>query len=168
MDDPLYREILARVDRAHETDPSLADANDHLASLFTGILREMHGERKFDDKELLEQVERVKVVLRSITGETPTDSRLPGGSTFHRLIQKLTRRQVQGLAAQVQSLFVVQQQLLETLISREIVQQQRETRLVRVLSQHVMDRLATVEYLERELRQLKSQISPIDASRRDQ
>lgn len=154
-DDPLYQEIVDRAERARRALPS---ANAELAALFNGILQEMHGERKFDDVDLLDQVERVKAVLLSVTGETTTESRLPGGSLLHRLVRKLTRRQVKGLADQVQSLFVVQQQLIETLVAREIVHQLRETRLAGVLSQHVVDRLAVLESLEKEMTEMRQSL----------
>lgn len=156
-DDPLYREITSRAEQARRTLPA---ENAQLAALFNGILQEMHGERKFDDVDLLDQVERVKAVLLSVTGETTTESRLPGGSLVHRLVRKLTRRQVKGLADQVQSLFVVQQQLIETLVAREIVHQLRETRLAGVLSQHVLDRLAVLESIQQELADVRESVRP--------
>lgn len=156
-DDPLYREIVSSAERARH---SSRVVNDELGSLFDGILQEMHGERKFDDSELLDQVERVKAVLMSVTGETPTTSRIPGGSLFHSVIRKLTRRQVRGLADQVQSLFIVQQQLIETLVAREIVHQLRETRLVGHLSQHVLDRLAVLESIQQELAEVREAVHP--------
>lgn len=156
-DDPLYREIVSRAERARH---SSRGVNDELASLFDGILQEMHGERKFDDAELLEQVGRVKAVLLSVTGETPTTSRIPGGSFLHRVVRKLTRRQVRGLADQVQSLFIVQQQLIETIVAREIVHQLRETRLTGLLSQHVLDRLAVLETIQYELAEVLEAVRP--------
>lgn len=156
-DDPLYKEITSRAEQARRTLPV---ENAELAALFNGILQEMHGERRFDDVDLLDQVERVKAVLLSVTGETTTESRLPGGSLVHRLVRKLTRRQVKGLADQVQSLFVVQQQLIETLVAREIVHQLRETRLAGVLSQHVLDRLAVLESIQQELADVRESVRP--------
>jgi hypothetical protein len=157
-DDPLYMEVQSRVEALSSASGPRNSDDDQLASVFESLLEEMHGERKFDDQELLDQVERVKQVLLSITGETPTQSRIPGGDLVHRVIRKLTRRQIAGLAGQVQGLFVVQQQLIESLIAREIVRQNREMRLAATLSQHVLDRLAELEQLKRTLQGLVDRV----------
>jgi len=147
-EDPLYAQIKARVHRSR-TDDAVVDSQ--LLASFQQINSQMHGERKFSDTELLDQVERVKEVLFTVTGTSTTASRFPGGSLIHRIFRRLSARQVRGLAQQVQGLFVVQQQLIETLVERAIVAEQRETRLIGLLSQHVVDRLAVLESLERRM-----------------
>lgn len=147
-EDPLYAQIKARVNRSR-TDDLVVDSQ--LLASFQQIVSQMHGERKSSDTELLDQVERVKEVLFTVTGTSTTDSRFPGGSFIHQILRRLSARQVRGLAQQVQGLFVVQQQLIETLVARAIVAEQRETRLVGLLSQHVVDRLAVLESLERRM-----------------
>lgn len=156
-DDPLYRQVKERARKRTSTD-EVIDAE--LLASFEQIVTQMHGERKFSDKELLDQVDRVKEVLLSVSGHSPTDSRIPGGALVHRLIQRLTARQVRGLAQQVQGLFVVQQQLIETLVERSVIAEQRETRLIGLLSQHVIDRLVLLESLERRLSVLEQRGTP--------
>lgn len=147
-EDPLYAKIRARVHRSRTVD---AVVDSQLLASFQQIVGQMHGERKSSDTELLDQVERVKEVLFTVTGMSTTASRFPGGSLVHRILRRLSARQVRGLAQQVQGLFVVQQQLIETLVARAIVAEQRETRLIGLLSQHVVDRLAVLESLERRM-----------------
>lgn len=153
-DDPLYEEVKRRVATARQKGIYSPMLEDELVASFGQIVREMHGERHVDDEQLLALVDSVKTSLRNVTGLTPVYSRVPGGTFVHRVIRRLIARQTQGLAQQVESLFLAQQQLIESLVERSILTAQRDTRLVAALSQHVIERLAHLEHLEKRIQLL--------------
>lgn len=165
-DDPLYEEVKRRVATAKQQGVYSPALEDELVASFGQIVREMHGERHVDDEQLLALVESVKTSLRSVTGLTPVHSRVPGGTFVHRVIRRLIARQTQGLAQQVESLFLAQQQLIESLVERSILTAQRDTRLVAAMSQHVIERLAHLEHLERRVQLLETSVEVDGSDRR--
>ena len=103
--------------------------------------------RYFASKELHTQIDHLEAALNRLSGYTAPHSRIPGVSLIHRLVGKLTRRQVLGLTAQVrdvESLVIV---VLKMLGEFAESQEAADSRVVRELSQHVLDRVAVVDHL---------------------
>ena len=121
--------------------------------------------RYFASRDLQTQLRNLEDAFGRLSGQISTQSRLPGISLLHRLLGKLTKRQVLGLTAQirdVESLVVV---VLKMLGEFAESQEAADSRVVRELSQHVLDRVAVVDHLailttelEARLRNLESRL----------
>ena len=121
--------------------------------------------RYFASRDLQTQLQNLEDAFGRLSGQISTQSRLPGISLLHRLLGKLTKRQVLGLTAQirdVESLVVV---VLKMLGEFAESQEAADSRVVRELSQHVLDRVAVVDHLailttelEARLRNLESRL----------
>ena len=121
--------------------------------------------RYFASRDLQAQLQNLEDAFGRLSGQISTQSRLPGISLLHRLLGKLTKRQVLGLTAQirdVESLVVV---VLKMLGEFAESQEAADSRVVRELSQHVLDRVAVVDHLaiittelEARLRNLESRL----------
>lgn len=121
--------------------------------------------RYFASRDLQAQLQNLEDAFGRLSGQISTQSRLPGISLLHRLLGKLTKRQVLGLTAQirdVESLVIV---VLKMLGEFAESQEAADSRVVRELSQHVLDRVAVVDHLaiittelEARLRNLESRL----------
>ena len=103
--------------------------------------------RYFASKDLQVQLQDLEDAFGRLSGHISTQSRIPGMSVVHRLLGKLTKRQVLGLTAQVrdvESLVVI---VLKMLGEFAESQEAADSRVVRELSQHVLDRIAVVDHL---------------------
>jgi hypothetical protein len=103
--------------------------------------------RYFASTDLQRAVKRLEDTFSQLSGKTSTESRIIGGSLVHRLLGKLTKRQVLGLTAQIRdvetNVILVLKMFGELAESQEVA----DRRLVRGLSQHVLDRVAVVDHL---------------------
>ena len=103
--------------------------------------------RYFASKDLQAQLGHLEDAFVRLSGQISPRSRIPGLSLVHRMVGKLTKRQVLGLTAQirdVESLVVV---VLKMLGEFAESQEEADSRVVRELSQHVLDRVAVVDHL---------------------
>jgi hypothetical protein len=119
--------------------------------------------RHFVNNHLLAQLDTLELAFSQLSGVTPTKSRIPGGTLFHRVTRFLTKRQVAGLAEQVRNVQIHSIAALRTLAEFAQSQEDADARLVRELYQHVMDRVAVIDHLvilhqeiEERLRSLES------------
>jgi hypothetical protein len=103
--------------------------------------------RYFASNELQVQLRHLEEAFVRLSGQTSTQSRIPVISLVHRLLGKMTKRQVLGLTAQirdVESLVII---VLKMLGEFAESQEAADSRVVRELSQHVLDRVAVVDHL---------------------
>jgi hypothetical protein len=103
--------------------------------------------RYFASNELQVQLRHLEESFVRLSGQISTQSRIPGISLMHRLLGKMTKRQVLGLTAQirdVESLVII---VLKMLGEFAESQEAADSRVVRELSQHVLDRVAVVDHL---------------------
>jgi hypothetical protein len=103
--------------------------------------------RYFASKDLTAQLLHLEDALGRLTGKVSNQSRVPGASLFHRLMGKLTKRQVMGLTAQVRDVESLVLIVLKMLGEFAESQEAADSRVVRELSQHVLDRVAVVDHL---------------------
>lgn len=157
QDDDLFRKIRERVVHGEKTGRYPVGLDRQLEATFGQIMRESHGSEKLDNEELLEQVEKVKLSLWSLNTDVATSSRIPGGQLVHKFVARLVRRHTAHLASQVHQLIILQQQQCESLIARTIKRDFLELRRADALSQHVLERLAILDYLVVEFENLRSQ-----------
>jgi hypothetical protein len=103
--------------------------------------------RYFASNVLQVQLRHLEEAFVRLSGQISTQSRIPGISLMHRLLGKMTKRQVLGLTAQirdVESLVII---VLKMLGEFAESQEAADSRVVRELSQHVLDRVAVVDHL---------------------
>ena len=119
--------------------------------------------RYFASKNLQEQLRLLEDAFGRLSGQISPRSRIPGVSLVHRIIGKLTKRQVLGLTAQirdVESLVVV---VLKMLGEFAESQEAADNRIVRELSQHVLDRVAVVDHLAILTTELEARIHNLES-----
>jgi hypothetical protein len=118
--------------------------------------------RYFASKDLTTQITHLESALERLSGRTPSRSRVPGLSLVHRVVEKLTKRQVLGLTAQVrdvESLVIV---VLKMLGEFAESQETADSRVVRELSQHVLDRVSVVDHLAILTTELEARIRKLE------
>ena len=103
--------------------------------------------RYFASKELQLQLRHLEDAFSRLSGQTLTRSRIPGVSVIHRIAKKLTKRQILGLTAQIRDVESLVVDVLKTLGEFAESQEEADSRVVRELSQHVLDRIAVVDHL---------------------
>ena len=119
--------------------------------------------RYFASNDLQVQLRHLEEAFGRLSGHTSTDSKIPGVSLVHRLFRKLTKRQVLGLTAQVrdvESLIVV---VLKMLGEFAESQEAADSRVVRELSQHVLDRVAVVDHLAILTTELEARVRTLES-----
>ena len=119
--------------------------------------------RYFASKDLQVPLRHLEDALVRLSGQVSPASRIPGGSLVHRAIGKLTKRQILGLTAQirdVESLVVI---VLKMLGEFAESQETADSRVVRELSQHVLDRVAVVDHLAILTAELESRVRNLEA-----
>lgn len=119
--------------------------------------------RYFASKDLQAQLQHLEDAFGRLSGQISSRSRIPGLSLVHRMIGKLTKRQVLGLTAQirdVESLVVV---VLKMLGEFAESQEEADSRVVRELSQHVLDRIAVVDHLALLTTELEARVRNLES-----
>jgi hypothetical protein len=119
--------------------------------------------RYFASKELQLQLSDLELVFAKLSGRVSTQSRIPGASLIHLVFSKISKRQILGVTAQVRE---VEAQVLVVLkMLGEFAQSQEEadSRVVRELSQHVLDRVSVVDHLAILTTDLESRIRIIES-----
>ena len=103
--------------------------------------------RYFASKELQEQLTEVEKALGRLSSPISTKSRFPGGSLAHRLVRKVTNRQINGLTGQIRDIELQILLVLRMLSEFAASQEDADKRVVRELSQHILDRIAVIDHL---------------------
>jgi hypothetical protein len=113
---------------------------------FAEIIRSTN-HRYFAYEELQFHLKQLEDAFVRLSGQTSTGSQFPGVSLVHRLVRKLISRQILGLAAQVRDVESQVVTVLNLMGEFAKAQQSADNRVVRELSQHVLDRVAVVDHL---------------------
>lgn len=117
-----------------------------LEAEFKAILALTHRGR--DQIEVLrDKTEALSMSIKRVTGVSPTKSRLPGGQAVHRVISKLTRRQVAGLADQFRQALADVESILASIVDQLEEQRLSDDRQMNKLANSVLDRIVVVDQL---------------------
>ncbi len=121
--------------------------------------------RYFASEDLLAQLNNLEDAFGRLSGQISARSRIPLATFVHRVLGKITKRQVLGLTAQirdVESLVII---VLKMLGEFAKGQEEADRRTVLALSQHVLDRVSVIDHLaiisselETRVRELESRI----------
>jgi hypothetical protein len=103
--------------------------------------------RYFASRDLQAQLGHLENAFIRLSGQISPRSRIPALSLVHRLVGKLTKRQVLGLTEQIRDVESIVIVVLKMLAEVAESQEEADSRVVRELSQHVLDRVAVVDHL---------------------
>ena len=116
--------------------------------------------RYFASKNLQEQLRLLEDAFGRLSGQISPRSRIPGVSLVHRIIGK---RQVLGLTAQIRDVESIVVAVLKMLGEFAESQEAADNRIVRELSQHVLDRVAVVDHLAILTTELEARIRNLES-----
>ena len=119
--------------------------------------------RYFASKNLQEQLRLLEDAFGRLSGQISPRSRIPGVSLVHRIIGKLAKRQVLGLTAQIRDVESIVVAVLKMLGEFAESQEAADNRIVRELSQHVLDRVAVVDHLAILTTELEARIRNLES-----
>jgi hypothetical protein len=145
--DQLLAEIRTRVAERRKKGDYPPGLEIQLESEFRGIVDRERRDWNASQRRLTEQMTRVSEAFACVTGIVSAESRILGGSFFHRLIARLTGRQVQGVAAQVRTASTELVELVRFIADLQQAQEDADRRLVIHLTKSTLDHLAIVDHL---------------------
>jgi hypothetical protein len=158
----LLKEIKTRVDEKRAEGLYPPGLEQQLEREFAEIIASTN-RRYFATKDLQLHITHLQNLYEQLSGRVSTQSRIPGASMLHWLFGKISKRQVLGLTAQVRDVegqvIVVLKMLGEFAHSQE----EADNRVVRELSQHVLDRVSVVDHLSILTIELESRIRKIES-----
>lgn len=145
--DTLLSEIRSRVARNRHAGLYPPGLEQELESEFRAIVdrerRDWYGKGRLLDHQL----EELANSIARLDGVIGTQSRIPGGSVFHRVVKWVVGRQINGLASQTREVAVHTIALLSTVVELQKSQEDADRRLVAHLAKITIDRLAVVDHL---------------------
>ena len=142
----LLQQIKHRIDEQRSAGLYPPGLEQQLEREFAEIMASTN-RRYFASKDLQLQLSYLEDAFHRLSGRVSIRSRIPGASIVHWLFSKISKRQILGVTAQVRE---VEAQVLVVLkMLGEFAQSQEEadSRVVRELSQHVLDRVSVVDHL---------------------
>ena len=119
--------------------------------------------RYFASTDLQVKLQQLEDAFGRLSGQISSQSRIPGVSLLHRLVGKLTKRQVLGLTAQIRDVESLVLVVLKMLGEFAESQEAADSRVVRELSQHVLDRVAVVDHLAILTTELEARIRNLES-----
>jgi len=138
-----------------------------LESEFAGLLRAVD-RHELDDSRLEALVQQVVVAAHDMHMDDSDASRLPGGSSAHRIVSRLLQRQTNPLAESIRDLGAsVADALWEV---RRLMEAQRsadERQLLDAVA-GVLDRLAVLDHVAAIVTELEQRIAVLESERGDQ
>lgn len=119
---------------------------EQLEAEFAAILEVVHrGEDEIG--HIAQLISEVRGEISALNGVATTQSRILGGSLFHRFIRRLVARQTQGVAQQTQAALLRQLEIVE-LVQRQLrMQRDADARVLHQLETAMRDRLMMIDAL---------------------
>ncbi len=118
-----------------------------LEAEFDSIMAQTSQKRQSRLQDFVNRIEVLRSKAKAVTDRTDTQSRLPGGTLFHKSCELLTRRQFRGLSNQIRDLNLETIQIIEDLCIQVESSTNFENDLARELSMIVLDKIAIVDHL---------------------
>ena len=119
--------------------------------------------RYFASRDLQAQVRHLEDAFGRLSGQISPRSRIPGLSLVHRLVGKVTKRQILGLTEQIRDVESIVVVVLKMLGDFAESQEEADSRVVRELSQHVLDRVAVVDHLAILITELEARVRNLES-----
>ena len=161
------KEILSEINRTIELRRIAGDyppgLEQQLEREFAEIIS-LTNRRYFSNVELESQIDELQNLFTLLSGQTSVRSRIPGATLLHRLSKFMTKRQILGLTEQIRRVEFQTLVVLRSLAQFAKTQEDTDARLVRELSQHVLDRISVVDHLSIVVTELESRLIAIENS----
>ena len=119
--------------------------------------------RYFITVELKQQLQNLETAFGRLSGQISSSSRIPGAFIIHWLTSKISKRQILGITAQVRDVEAQVLVVLKMLGEFAESQESADERVVRQLSQHVLDRIAVLDHLAILTADLESRIRLLES-----
>lgn len=133
-----------------------------LEAEFDAILEMTHrGQDKVESMRAL--LVSLSASVSSVSGHTPTKSRIPGGRLLHRLSERVSRRQVRGLAGQTRQAHESTIRVLADIIDQFEVQRLSDERLMNRLANSILDRVVVIDQLATLVVELERRVKVLEA-----
>lgn len=133
-----------------------------LEAEFDAILEMTHrGQDKVESMRAL--LVSLSASVSSVSGNTPTKSRIPGGRLLHRLSERVSRRQVRGLAGQTRQAHESTIRVLTDIIDQFETQRLSDERLMNRLANSVLDRVVVIDQLATLVVELERRVKVLEA-----
>ena len=133
-----------------------------LQAEFDHILSFTHRGDTAKSDELGSLLECLRQNIHNLSGLTPSTSRIPGVSIFHRVIRRLIARHTIGLATQARNVDQTVLRVVEILTEEVTAREDADRRMVAALSKHVLDRIAVVDHLAMIVGELEIKIRALE------
>ena len=131
---------------------------DQLEAEFAAILEVVHrGEDEVG--HIAHVISEVRAEVSALNGIVTPQSRIPGGSLFHRLIGRVVARQTQGVAQQTQAALLRQLEIVELLQKQLRMQRDADVRVLHQLETAMRDRLMMIDALAEAVLELERKSS---------
>lgn len=133
-----------------------------LEAEFDAILEMTHrGQDRVESMRDL--LQNASTQVKRISGSTPVKSRFPGGRLFHKVTERLSRRQIRGLASQTREAHETVARLLTEIVDQFEVQRLSDERLMNKLANSVLDRVVVIDQLATLVVELERRIRVLEA-----
>ena len=153
----LVAELQKRVQKRREMGDYPAGLENQLQEEFKNILETTHkGHRSNDHIEA--RMHMLRESITRIRGMGGVESRVPGGSLFHRVIRRLVRRHVSQLALETRVALERVESVLKEIETLTKQQQSQDERLLNQTLSGVLDKLAVVDTLSEMVVELESRV----------
>ena len=130
-----------------------------LEAEFAAILEVVHrGEDEVD--HIAHLIGELRTEVLSLNGVVTSQSRIPGGALYHRLVGKLIGRQTRGVAQQTQHALHRQMDLLDLVQKQLRAQRDADMRVLHQIETAIRDRLMMVDALAESVLELERKASP--------
>ncbi|MCU1393901.1 MAG: hypothetical protein JWM34_2329 [Ilumatobacteraceae bacterium] len=161
--DNLIQGLKQRVQQRRESGDYPAGLEEQLEAEFKIIMAAVHRD-EIDTTELGRRVKAVEAALGSIRASGETGSRVPGGSTLHRVTSRLVGRHTNAVAVTVRHLGVTVAEALHEVHHMIDVQREADERQLSEVLGSLMDRLAVVDHLSASVVQLEARVRELEAA----
>lgn len=133
-----------------------------LEAEFDAILEMTHrGQDRVESMRGL--LENYSTQVKRISGFTPVKSRIPAGRLFHKVTERMSRRQVRGLAGQTRQAHELTERLLKDIVEQFEVQRLSDERLMNKMANSVLDRVVVIDQLATLVVELERRIQVLEA-----
>lgn len=151
-------ELRVRVERRRQEGKYPPGLEEQLEAEFDAILEVVH--RGQDSVlHIAHVIEQLRSEIPSVNGVIGSQSRIPGGRLFHRLVGRLVGRQTRGVAQQTQAALGRQLDLMEIINYQLRAQRDADVRVLHQLETAIRDRLMMVDALAEAVLELERKAS---------
>lgn len=134
-----------------------------LEAEFDAILRSVRRD-EVTTEELSSRIVAVGHWIAAVSGDADVDSRVPGGTAFHRSVSRIVRRHTNQLADSVRAMGLSVHHALEEVVRVLDAQRSADERQLNEVVGSVFDRLAVLDHLVEAVGELERRMDEVDGT----